>query len=48
MGMGLFTKIKNSLFVEDEDKLVQDERTLISLNPNYNKKSLVLYESQEL
>jgi FtsZ-interacting cell division protein YlmF len=37
MGMGLFDKIKKSLFVEDEDKLVQDERTLRSLNPNYNK-----------
>ena len=41
--MGLFDKIKKSLFVEDEDKLVQDERNLRSLNPNYNKNNGVTF-----
>ena len=41
--MGLFDKIKKSLFVEDEDKLVQDERNLRSLNPNYNKNNSVTF-----
>ena len=42
--MGLFDKIKKTLFVEDEDKLVQDDRSLRSLNPNYNKNGVTFTE----
>ena len=35
--MGFIDKIKKTLFNEEEDKLVQDDRNLRSLNPNYNR-----------
>ena len=42
--MGLFDKIKKSLFNEEEDKLVQDDRNLRSLNPNYNRSNVTFTE----
>ncbi len=43
--MGLIDKIKKGLFNEEEDKLVQDDRNLRSLNPNYNKNGVTFTEA---
>lgn len=36
--MGLFSKLKNTLFKDDDDNLINEEKSLKSLNPNLQRK----------